>query len=296
MLGGRATSAFLTLEVIPVLCTLWRCAPAALRRARARGVSIAAIVGRPLPWARDSLCSGMADDWLERWRDGRIAFHEGRPNDLLVRHAARLDGARRVLVPLCGKTEDLAFLAARGHDVVGIELAEQAVQAFFAEHDLTPSIAPCGPFVAYEVGPGAVRTSGPAAAAEPAAGPSAAGAITLLVGDFFAVTSELLGPVDALYDRAALIALPPELRPRYVAQLRALVPAGAPALVITVEYDQAAMAGPPYAVLEAELRTLYAGAVVEPLEERARADAKCVQSGVAETERCFAIRLPGARS
>lgn len=237
----------------------------------------------------------MDDHWLARWRDGRIAFHEGRPNDLLVHHAARLAGGRRVLVPLCGKSEDLAFLAARGHDVIGIELAEQAVQAFFAEHGLAPSIAPRGPFVAYEVGPGAVRAADPgaAAAAEPTAGP--AGAITLLVGDFFAVTPELLGPVDALYDRAALIALPPELRPRYVARLRALVPAGAPALVITMEYDQAAMAGPPFAVLEPELRALYTGAVVELLEERAATVAKCAQLGVSASEHCFAIRLPGAR-
>ena len=80
-------------------------------------------------------------DWLKRWREGRTGFHEGRPNDLLVHHAARLAGCRRVLVPLCGKSEDLAFLAARGHDVVGVELAEQAVQAFFAEHDLAPSTA-----------------------------------------------------------------------------------------------------------------------------------------------------------
>lgn len=238
----------------------------------------------------------MADDWLERWRDGRTAFHEGRPNDLLVRHAALLAGGRRVLVPLCGKSEDLAFLAARGHDVIGVELAEQAVQAFFAEHDLTPSIAPRGPLVAYEVGPAIVRPAGPGAApAESAAGPVAAGAITLLVGDFFAVAPELLGPVDALYDRAALIALPAELRPRYVAQLRALVPAGAPALVITLEYDQAVVAGPPYAVSEVELRTLYAGADVEPLEERAGVVAKCAQSGAPVTERCFAIRLPGPR-
>lgn len=223
----------------------------------------------------------MQEDWLARWREGRTRFHEGRPNDLLVHHAAQLAGCRRVLVPLCGKAEDLAFLAARGHDVVGIELAEQAVQAFFAERDLAPSIARRGPFVAYEIGPGNV-------AAEPTAGP--AGAITLLTGDFFAVSPELLGPVDALYDRAALVALPPELRPPYLARLRALVPAGAPALVITYEYDQAAVAGPPFSVLEADLRTLYAGAAVELLEERAATLDKCAQLGVPVTERCFAIR------
>jgi len=236
--------------------------------------------------ALESLSWGMHEDWLPRWREGRIGFHEARPNDLLVHHAAQLAGCRRVLVPLCGKAEDLAFLAARGHDVVGIELAEQAVQAFFAEHDLVPSIARRGPFVTYEIGPGNL-------AADPTAGP--AGAITLLAGDFFAVSPELLGPVDALYDRAALVALPPELRPPYMARLRALVPAGAPALVITYEYDQAAVGGPPFAVLEAELRALYAGAAVELLEERPGGLAKCAQSGVSVSERCFATRLPDPR-
>jgi thiopurine S-methyltransferase len=211
----------------------------------------------------------MHEDWLARWRDGRTGFHEGHPNVLLERHIARLAGCRRVLVPLCGKAEDLAYLAAHGHAVVGIELAEQAVCEFFAAHGLAPSIAGRGPFVEYR-----------------------AGAITLLVGDLFAATPQLIGPIDALYDRAALIALPPDLRPRYVEQVRSLLPAGAPGLVITLEYDQARMAGPPFAVLEAELRSLYAGATIELVEEHpAGGGGKCTQSGVSATERCFAVRL-----
>jgi thiopurine S-methyltransferase len=134
------------------------------------------------------------------------------------------------------------------------------------------------------VDPGAAGAAGPA------------GAIALLAGDWFAVAPEWLGPVDALYDRAALIALPPELRPRYVDRLRALVPAGAPALVITCEYDQAVMAGPPFAVPEAELRDLYAGAAVELLEQRAATVAKCAQLGAPVSEHCFAIRFPGPRT
>jgi thiopurine S-methyltransferase len=197
----------------------------------------------------------MQEDWAARWREGRTSFHEGRPNDLLVRAAARLDGCRRVLVPLCGKAEDLAFLAARGHDVVGIELVDQAAQAFFAEHDLAPSVARRGPYTAYHVDP--VAPGG--------------GAITLLVGDFFALT--------------------PELRPRYVVLLRTLLPAGAPALVITVEYDQAALTGPPFAVLEPELRALYEGASVEFLEQRIYTSGKCAQLEDPAMERGFALRL-----
>jgi thiopurine S-methyltransferase len=215
----------------------------------------------------------MYEDWLARWRDGRIGFHEGQPNALLAQQVARLAGCRRVLVPLCGKSEDLAFLAAHGHGVLGVELSEQAVRAFFEVHELIPAIAARGPFTEYCAGP-----------------------YTLLTGDFFATTPELVGPVDALYDRAALIALPPDLRPRYVQQVRTLLPAGAPGIVITLEYEQERMAGPPFAVLEAELRALYAGAAVELVAEQpASGGGKCTQSGIAATERCFAIRFDERR-
>src|SRR5262245_60112358 len=111
------------------------------------------------------------DEWLARWRDGRIGFHESQPNALLARHIARLAGCRRVLVPLCGRAEDLALLAADGREVVGIDLAEQAVREFFDAHALSPAIAARGPLVAYS-----------------------AGSITLFAGDFFAATPALIGP------------------------------------------------------------------------------------------------------
>ncbi|HVK77430.1 MAG TPA: thiopurine S-methyltransferase [Kofleriaceae bacterium] len=204
--------------------------------------------------------------WLDRWREGRIGFHEGRPNTFLERHAGRLAGARRVLVPLCGKAEDLAYLAGRGHEIVGVELVEDAVKAFFAEHGATPAVRGHGPFVEYR-----------------------AGAITILAGDMFATTRALLGPIDAYYDRAAVIALPPPLRARYVPHLRGLLDAGAPGLVITLEYEQARMDGPPFAVHEDELRALYAGAQVELIEEApATGNPRLLEIGGA-TERCFVI-------
>jgi thiopurine S-methyltransferase len=151
--------------------------------------------------------------------------------------------------------------------VVGIELAEQAVREFFELHACSPTVGTCGPFAAYTAGP-----------------------ITLLAGDFFLATPELLGHLDAVYDRAALIALPPELRSRYVQHVRALLPATAPGLVITLEYDQRLMKGPPFAVLEPELRALFAGREIELVDERpATGGGKCTQSGVPATERCFAV-------
>ncbi|HET9624325.1 MAG TPA: hypothetical protein VFP84_23295 [Kofleriaceae bacterium] len=212
----------------------------------------------------------MQEDWLARWREGRIGFHEGRPNALLERHHARLAGVRRVLVPLCGKAEDLAFLAAHGHEVVGAELAVPAVEAFFAEHALAPVITPRGALVEYR-----------------------ASAITIFAGDLFDLTAELAGPLDGLYDRGAIVALPDEVRPRYVAHVRGLLAPGARGLVIGVEYDQRAMTGPPFSVPEAELRTLYAGCAIEQVEEQPLAgEGKCARMGVPATERCFAVVVP----
>jgi thiopurine S-methyltransferase len=171
-----------------------------------------------------------------------------------------------VLVPLCGKSGDLAFLAAQGHHVVGVELVESAARAFFEEHGATPVVAQEGPFTRCSAGP-----------------------ITVLVGDFFATTRELLGPVDALYDRAAIVALPPAMRSTYVSHLRSLLPAGAPGLIVNMEYPQEKMAGPPFSVPEAELRAHYAGLSLERLGGRKVASPRF--AAVAAVEDCFAVRF-----
>ncbi len=208
------------------------------------------------------------DFWVTRWQSGQIAFHEGRPNTFLERHGARLGTARRVLVPLCGKASDLAYLASLGHDVIGVELVEEAVAAFFTEQGARPTVARDGAHVRYQ-----------------------AGAITILAGDVFETTAGLLGPIDALYDRAALIALPAELRPRYVDHLRALVAPATPGLLVTLEYPQEAMAGPPFAVLEDEVRQLYAGAEVTAIDERPAVAPRLQASGASGRERCFALQI-----
>lgn len=193
-----------------------------------------------------------AEFWRARWQERKIGFHEGKPNGFLARHVAHLAGAKRVFVPLCGKTEDLAYLAAQGHEVVGVELVEDPVQEFFAEHAITPSVE------------GNIYR---------------AGAITIICGDFFATD---VGPVDAIYDRAALVALPPEMRPRYVQHL----PVVPRILLVTVEYPEGAMSGPPFSVPEAEVRSLYADSRVELVDEgvdpRGRLDGKLL-------ERCYRI-------
>ena len=206
-----------------------------------------------------------ASFWQQRWEAGQIGFHEGRANALLTRFIDRLPPGGRVLVPLCGKSEDLAFLAARGHQVIGVELVETAAAAFFAEHDTTPTITTLDGLRVYRHG-----------------------AITIVVGDLFATTAAHLAAIDAIYDRAAMIALPPDLRRRYVTHLRALAPS-APRLLIGFEYPQAAMDGPPFAVLEPEVRALHPDATITVLADEPAIAPRLAALGLTARERCYWI-------
>ena len=184
--------------------------------------------------------------WLTAWDEGRTAFHAEAVHPGLAEHSAAFlaGGAHRVLVPLCGKTVDLAWMTAQGHEVVGVELAEKAIVALHERDGRTPTIAERGPYRAWE-SPG----------------------LTILQGDVLALTPALAGPIDRGWDRAALVALDPERRARYVAVLRALLPPGAVVLLETFAYDQARKAGPPHSVPEEEVRALWAGARMERLSE-----------------------------
>lgn len=173
--------------------------------------------------------------WHSRWREGRIGFHEGKPNDLLVRFVSRLPlgpGAR-VFLPLCGKAEDLSWLRARGCEVVGCDLSRMALDEVFAREGLAPEVTEAG---------GLTRLT--------------ARGLTLYAGDFFDLHEDELGTVDGVFDRAALVALPENLRGTYVARLTALSRA-APILLVTFDYDPARMTGPPFAVTPAEVETRF---------------------------------------
>ncbi|HYQ17460.1 MAG TPA: thiopurine S-methyltransferase [Polyangiaceae bacterium] len=182
------------------------------------------------------------DYWLERWKEGRIGFHQPEGNARLAEHHPRVLGETiRVLVPLCGKSADLEWLAVQGHEVVGIELSELAARAFFSERNIEPERSEQAPFVAYRHG-----------------------AVTILVGDFFAATPEHTGYCDGAYDRAALIALPAELRARYAQHLPTLLAPKARLLLVTLDYD--AEGGPPFRVSPAEVTERYAAlANITPL-------------------------------
>ncbi|AYF47679.1 thiopurine S-methyltransferase [Pseudomonas fluorescens] len=174
--------------------------------------------------------------WQERWARNQIGFHLPEVNPYLQRHWPQLSLAQgaQVLVPLCGKSLDLMWLASHGLRVLGVELSEQAVKAFFSEQNLVPRITRRGVFSVYQ-----------------------ADLIEVWCGDFFALDAEAVADCAALYDRAALIALPPLMRARYAEHLHQLLRPGCQGLLITLDYDQTQRAGPPFAVTDDEVKVLF---------------------------------------
>jgi thiopurine S-methyltransferase len=174
-----------------------------------------------------------AEFWQARWARSEIGFHLSEVNPYLQRYWPDLALAQgtQVLVPLCGKSLDMLWLAGQGYRVCGVELAQKAVEDFFAEHQLQPVITEEGDFRVY-------RCEG----------------LEIYCGDFFALTPQHVAKCQGLYDRAALIALPPEMRGRYVAHLAAILPSDCQGLLVTLDYEQAQMDGPPFAVADSEVQ------------------------------------------
>ena len=198
----------------------------------------------------------MAEAWLERWQEGRIGWHEDEGNASLKRHW-RASG-RSVLVPLCGKTVDLVWLAAQGNNVVGVELSQLAVEAFFIEQQLD-----------FTVSDGALQRY------------DAVGVdITIYCGDFM----QLKGVrCDAHYDRGALVALTADLRPGYAAQVRSLLTDDAEQLVITLGYDQSVANGPPFSISEEEILGYWPGLErVDHYDDTPNAPPKFLDAGLTE--------------
>ena len=177
--------------------------------------------------------------WHDRWERNQIGFHEAQVNPLLVAHfdSLALSAGSRLFVPLCGKTLDIHWLLSRGHRVAGAELSEIAVQQLFADLGVTPLRTAAGHLTRYSA-PG----------------------MDIFQGDIFDLSRRDLGTVDAVYDRAALIALPEPLRSRYARHLVEITD-HAEQLLICIAYDQSVLAGPPFSVSGAEIGRLYHGYV-----------------------------------
>jgi len=208
-----------------------------------------------------------ASFWHQKWERGEIAFHQSEANPFLLAHFEKLNLAKnsRVFLPLCGKTRDIACLLAGGYRVVGAELSELAVNELFKELGLEPNISTAGKLTRYS-----------------------AKDVDILAGDIFDVSAELLGAISAIYDRAALVALPSAIRERYTSHLMN-ISGTAPQLLITYEYDQRLMDGPPFSVTENEVRRHYEAAYrLRPVESKNIADK--LKGKVAATETAWLLQ------
>ncbi len=185
--------------------------------------------------------------WHKKWENREIGFHEGRPNSLLVEHFSALnlaDGAR-VFLPLCGKTRDIAWLRSQGCAVAGAELNESAIKELFQELEVEPEVTSRGRMKHY-----------------------AAPGLDFFVGNIFHLHSDTLGRVQAVYDRAAMVALPESTRHEYAAHL-VEISGTAPQLLITFQYDQSLMDGPPFSISRQEIEKHYGGRyAIQTLESR----------------------------
>lgn len=177
------------------------------------------------------------DFWLDRWQREMIGFHQSETNRYLQKYVGELALMQgdTVLVPLCGKSLDMWWLHEQGFKVIGIELSDIAAESFFTEAGKSACKIHHGDFLSWKYAD-----------------------IEILCGDFFELNTDILGKVDAVFDRAALIALPLEMRSKYIDQLGCLVQPGARGLLITLEYPQEEMAGPPFSVAEREVTDLFA--------------------------------------
>ena len=188
-----------------------------------------------------------ASFWLDKWKDNNIAFHNSEANPLLIRYFKQLSLAEgsRVFLPLCGKTLDIAWLLSQGYRVAGAELSEIAIRQLFINLEMEPKIIEVGEIKHYS-----------------------AENIDIFAGDIFDLTSSVLGSVDAIYDRAALVALPKAVRNRYTAHLMEITDK-APQMIICYEYDQTLMAGPPFSISGKEVRWHYQDSYVLSLAKSA---------------------------
>ncbi len=176
-----------------------------------------------------------ANFWFQKWENNEINFHEKDTNTLLVKYFEKLALAKddRIFVPLCGKTLDISWLLLNGYQVVGAELSEVAIKQLFSGLGIEPKISKTGGLKCYS-----------------------AENIDIFVGDIFKVSREMLGQVDGVYDRAALVALPAEMRKKYACHIIDITD-NAPQLLICFEYDQSVMSGPPFSVSNEEIHQHY---------------------------------------
>lgn len=173
--------------------------------------------------------------WHDKWQSNNIGFHLSNPNPLLIKHihSLNLQPQARIFIPLCGKSLDIHWLLQQEFHVTGIDLSPIAIEELISELKLEFTVSQVGDLTHYHHQN-----------------------IDLYVGDFFELTSSNIGKIDAIYDRAALVALPEEMRTDYAQHLMQ-ISNKATQLLISFEYDQSVMAGPPFSISPQQLKDYY---------------------------------------
>eukprot|EP00919_Chromeraceae_sp_WS-2016_P043268 GHVR01103348.1.p1 GENE.GHVR01103348.1~~GHVR01103348.1.p1 ORF type:complete len:217 (+),score=44.06 GHVR01103348.1:570-1220(+) len=175
-------------------------------------------------------------DWISRWQNGFIGWHEQQANLRLKKFIKNLNIKKGdvVFVPLCGKSLDMLFLLEQGFKVIGVELSELAVEGFFKENNIVFVKTELTDFSLYQ-----------------------ADDIKIYCGDIFKLTNKMLEEISAIYDRASLIALDKPLRQKYVKHLLGIIPSCVEWLLLTMNYPQQQKDGPPFAVDKDEVEELF---------------------------------------
>jgi len=179
-------------------------------------------------------------DWKTRWEQGMTGWHNQKVNKNLQTHASILfknTESPRVLIPLCGKSLDINWLEAQSAKVVGIELVQKAIEAFYQEQGSTPHIEVINILPHHSVG-----------------------STTLICADIFDATPTRIGQFDAIYDRAALVALPLEKREEYADHSLSLLKSGGTILLITYNTHRPETMGPPFPIKDGVIPALYKNA------------------------------------
>lgn len=217
------------------------------------------------------------DYWLQKWQDGDTKFNQEQVHPSLTKYFGALRTGR-VFVPLCGKTIDMLWLAKERHEVIGCELSEIPCRAFFKENNLEHSeekVTLLGgqTFNVFK-----------------------SDRISIWCGDFFEMPTEAL-QITAIYDRASIVALPQDMRARYankICDIAKLSQHEVTYLLVTFEYDQALVDGPPFNVSSAEVHSLFDNTFGFEREDRLSTSALGNNpkfDGVAAVEKAYVLRL-----
>lgn len=174
-----------------------------------------------------------AEFWINKWQNGETRFHQSQYHPLLVKFGEKFSKGA-ILVPLCGKTLDMLYLVSKGHSVIGVELSPIACKDFFEEAKIEYTTTSVENFTVFK-----------------------SESVTLWCGDFFKLPQSEWDKVTGLYDRAALVALPEEVRKAYAAEIFNRSTRPLEILLIALEYIKDAFQGPPFSVVEHEVNEIY---------------------------------------